>query len=59
MKLRAGVAEMCVLQHVKGFHTSWKLQEGSVAFGVMTLLLRKKKCFLLLQFNGYKAALLL
>jgi len=52
MKLRAGVAEMCILRHAKGFHTSWKLQEGSVAFGVMTLLLHKERFFLLLQFNG-------
>jgi len=52
MKLRAGVAEMCILRHVKGFHTSWKLREGSVAFGVMTLLLHKERCFLLLRFNG-------
>jgi hypothetical protein len=50
MKLRAGVAEMCILRHVKVFHTSWKLQEGPVAFGVMTLLLHKED-FLLLQFN--------
>jgi hypothetical protein len=47
MKLRAGVAEMCILRHAKGFHTSWKLQEGSVAFGVMTLFLHKERCVLL------------